>query len=325
MIGQIAEIANLELAFLKARRGKGGKREVIEFAYDLQENLYGLRQSILQGTAEVGGYNTFHVYDPKKRLICAAPFGQRVLHHAMMNICHEDFERFQTKDSFASRLGRGTYAALEVAYRNQRHYGFWLKMDVRKYFDSIDHRIAQNQISRLYKDRSLLELFEKIIDSYETHPGKGLPIGNLTSQYMANHYLAYADHFIKEKLRAKAYVRYMDDMMVWDDNRERLLEIGKAMRNFLEKELKLELKVFQHHPTTIPVTFLGYTLNKHQLRLSKRSADRYRRRARSLFDLYGLGIMDEEELSSHLVPMTAFIRKAPTRGFENSALNWAIR
>jgi RNA-directed DNA polymerase len=164
--------------------------------------LPALQRQILSGNVQTGNYRYFTIYDPKQRLICEAPFRQRVLHHALMNICHPFFEKVQIFGSYASRQGKGTYAALERAwYFNKRHLWF-LKLDFRKYFDSLDHEILKNQLHRLFKDSDLLQIFERIIDSYCVEQNKGVPIGNLTSQYFANHYLAHRSRirFIK-KLR----------------------------------------------------------------------------------------------------------------------------
>lgn len=206
-------MGNLELAFYKAQKGKVGRLEVAAYRKNLRPNLRKLQEQILAGEVEIGKYNYFTVYDPKKRQICAAPFAQRVLHHALMNVCHPHFEEKQIADSYASRVGKGTYAALERAKAFNRRYSWFLKLDVRKYFDSLDHSMIRIQLRRLFKDRLLLHIFDQITDSYCVEEGRGVPIGNLTSQYFANHYLSPADHFAKEKLKIKAYARYMDDMV----------------------------------------------------------------------------------------------------------------
>ncbi len=143
LIERIAAIENLELAFYKAQKGKIAKASVQAFRKNLRENLMVLQAQILSGEVEVGGYHYFTIYDPKKRQICAAPFGQRVLHHALMNVCHPFFEKVQISDSYASRIGKGTYSALEKAKRNGRRFPWFLKLDVRKYFDSIHHGVLR--------------------------------------------------------------------------------------------------------------------------------------------------------------------------------------
>ena len=185
LIEKITEPDNLRLAFWKARKAKEGKMEVTEFRKELDKKLLTLQEELLSGNVQVGNYHYFTIFDPKERLICAASFKERVLHHAIMNICHVNFEKFQIFDSYASRLGKGTYAALERAKFFQVKYKWFLKLDVRKYFDTIDHCILKQLLAKRFKDLSLLNVFFNIIDSYETSTGKGLPIGNLTSHAFA--------------------------------------------------------------------------------------------------------------------------------------------
>ena len=157
----IADPDNLRLAFWKARKGKEIKEEVIDFRKYLDKNLVSLRNELLNGTEEVGNYYYFTIHDPKERVICAAPFRQRVLHHAIMNVCHPIFERFQIFDSYATRVGKGQYAALERAKIYSAKYQWFCKLDVRKYFDSIDHEVLYQQLTTKFKDPYLLDLFHK--------------------------------------------------------------------------------------------------------------------------------------------------------------------
>lgn len=226
LLEKIADLNNLYEAWYKAQKGKISKPSVCAYSEHVQANLQMLHLQLTSGSVETGNYRYFTIYDPKKRLICAAPFSQRVMHHALINVCHASFEKQQTVDSFASRSGKGTYAALDKAREHNRHYKWFLKLDVRKYFESIDHTILKQQLRRLFKDQPFLLIFEQIINSYFTAEHKSVPIGNLTSQYFANHYLSVADHYVKEVLRVPAYVRYMDDMVLWHHDKELLLEIG---------------------------------------------------------------------------------------------------
>lgn len=142
VIEEICEMDNLRLAYWKAKRGKSAKQEVVRYTQDLQTHLLELWELLSQGKIPPIDYHYFTVFDPKKRQICATVFHQRVLQHALMNICYADFERYQTDDSYASRIGRGTYAALGKAIDNQKRYRYCLKLDVRKYFDSVRHDVS---------------------------------------------------------------------------------------------------------------------------------------------------------------------------------------
>ncbi len=177
LLEKIADLHNLYEASYKAQKGKISKHDVYAYSRQLQQNLLRLQQQLISGAVETGGYHTFTIYDPKKRLICATPFSQRVLHHALMNICHASFDKHQIATSFASRSGKGTYAALDHAREHNRRYRWFLKLDVRKYFESIDHTILKQQLRRLFKDKLLLSIFGKIIDSYSTAADKSVIIG----------------------------------------------------------------------------------------------------------------------------------------------------
>ena len=200
LMPRIASLDNLHEAFLRAARGKGGKMAVVDFRNHLDKNLLCIQRQLLDGTFHFGQYHFFTIYDPKRRVICAASFPERVVFHAMMRICHPIFDQYQVFDSYASRIGKGTYKALDRARRFANNYEWFAKIDARKYFDSISHEVLLAQLSRLFKDAQLLIFFRNLLDTYAVQPGCGLPIGNLTSQYFANHYLSVADHYIKEKI-----------------------------------------------------------------------------------------------------------------------------
>lgn len=319
LMEQIADMSNLELAYHKAQKGKGDKAQVYQFGKNLRKNLRVLQAQIRSGEVEIGGYHYFTVYDPKKRQICAAPFAQRVLHHALMNVCHSFFEKAQAADSYASRIGKGTYAALERAKDFNRRFPWFLKLDVRKYFDSIHHGVLRKQLCSMFKDGRLLRVFDDIIDSYCVKPDRGVPIGNLTSQYFANHYLSAADHFAKEGLSLPAYVRYMDDIVFWHDDKEALLDAGRRFQHYLETNLQLELKPFCLNKNTAGLPFLGYLLFPDTTRLVKRSRDRYIVKMKKYDRNLHEGIWTQKEYQQHVEPLTAFTLHADAKAFRQVA------
>jgi retron-type reverse transcriptase len=218
LLAAIADPGNLRLAFWKASKGKRAKADCRAFQESLDTNLGALRAELLAGQVRVGNYHYFTIHDPKERTICAAQFRERVLHHALMNVCEPVLERAAVFDSYACRRGKGQLAAVRRAESYARRYGWFLKLDVRKYFDSVDHTVLRRLLRQKFKDAVVLALFDQVLASYQTAPGSGLPIGNLTSQHFANFYLAPLDRFIKEHLRRGAYVRYMDDFVVWGES-----------------------------------------------------------------------------------------------------------
>ncbi|MEZ5044081.1 MAG: RNA-directed DNA polymerase [Saprospiraceae bacterium] len=311
---------NLELAYYKARKGKAEKVSVQSFGKNLRDKLRILQNQILSGEVESGDYHYFTIYDPKKRQICAAPFAQRVLHHALMNVCHPFFERAQTADSFASRIGKGTYAALDQARANSLCYAWFLKLDARKYFDSIHHGVLRQQLCSLFKDGRLLRIFDQIIDSYGVEPGRGLPIGNLTSQYFANHYLSPADHFAKEDLRVPGYVRYMDDIVLWHEDKDALLEAARRFEAYIQTRLLLKLKPFCLNKNTAGLPFLSYLIYPDRTRLAQQSRKRFIQKLREYGRLLQEGKWSQKEYQRHIEPLTAFTLHADAKAFRHKTI-----
>jgi RNA-directed DNA polymerase len=274
LVEQIAGYENLCYAFYKAKKGKQQKTEVNDYSKHLHENIKMLQAQILSGKVDVGHYHYFTIYDPKERLICAASFAERVLHHAIMNICHPVFEKHQIYDSYATRLGKGTFKALERAAFFNKQYDCYLKLDIRKYFDSINHDILKSQLCKLFKDKDLLSILFQIIESYKATENKGIPIGNLTSQYFANHYLASFDHFVKEILRIKGYVRYMDDMVFFGTKAE-IQEKKIEINTYITEKLDLALKSPITSSTITGLNFLSYRIFKKHIELAGKSKKRF--------------------------------------------------
>jgi RNA-directed DNA polymerase len=259
---RIYSFENLHVAYLKARRGKRYKDEVLEFNSNLEENLITMQNELMHETYRPSRYNQFMIYDPKERVILSLPFRDRVIHQAICNIIEPLFEPTFIKDSYACRKNKGTLAGVKgVEYfvkRNTRagEDVFCLKMDIRKYFYSIDHAILKRLIRRKIRCRKTLKLLDIIIDSTDD---PGIPVGNLTSQLFANVYMNYLDHFIKETLRIKYYARYMDDMVILNQDKKQLWEWLGEIRIFIEQELKLQL----NQKTSVfnikrGIDFLGY-------------------------------------------------------------------
>jgi RNA-directed DNA polymerase len=320
LVPRIIEPENLRLAYWKARKGKTWAREVVAYRDYLENNLLTLREQILTGEVDVGNYRLFQVYDPKERQICASSFSEQVLHHALMNVCHEHFERAQVFDSYASRPGKGVHAALKRAIAFNRCGRWFLKLDVRKFFASIHHQTVKTQLERIFKDYRLLGIFGKIIDSYEAAPGRGVPIGNLSSQYLANHYLAGLDHFIKERLHSHAYIRYMDDLVLWHPEKRWLQEAHYAIEDFLTTHLQVSLKPELLNSTERGLPFCGYIIFPHHIRLSQRSKRRYIKKLSYLNVQYNTGAWDEATCRRHVLPLVAFTRHADAKVFRQNAI-----
>jgi retron-type reverse transcriptase len=227
---QITDFTNLIEAARKAQRGKRFQENVLAFNYNIETNLLELQEELIAKAYRPGPYKTFQIVEPKKRMISAAPYRDRVVHHALCNVIAPIFERTFTPDSYANRKGYGTHRALRKFVKYARTSRYVLQCDIRKYFPSIDHEILKTIIRRKIKCRETLWLIETIIDAsneqepvHHFFPGddlftpyerrRGLPIGNLTSQFFANVYLNGFDHFVREELKARRYIRYVDDFV----------------------------------------------------------------------------------------------------------------
>lgn len=320
LIERMADPENIRLAYLRAIRGKCHKASVQAFGRRLDEEVRRIREGLLSGSMTWGPYHQFRVYDPKERLICAAPFRDRVAQHAIMALCEASFESYQIYDSYACRRGKGLDGALARAQRHARYSRWYAKLDVRKYFDSIDQEILKGLLRRRFKDARLLTAFDALIESWSSAPGKGIPIGNLSSQYFANHYLGVWDHFCVESLLTSRYVRYMDDFVAWGNDKERLKDWAEAARSFLQEQLGLEVKPLCLNACIRGMTFLGYRVFPGVTLLSRRSRVRFRRKLRTYHDLYERDLWDEEETARHVEPLCAFVRRAPEDGFPQRAI-----
>ncbi|MGA1839919.1 MAG: reverse transcriptase domain-containing protein [bacterium] len=315
LMEKILDPVNLRIAFLKAAKGKRDRPEVLDFAGQLGKTLSIMRNELEHEKFVFGKFSTFYVHDPKERLIYAPGFSERVLHHAIMNVCEPVFDRHLIFDTYACRKGKGRLAAIERAKNLSRSYLWFLKMDIHKYFDSIDHNILTGLLCRKFKDKGLLRLFGRVVGSYETKKGKGIPIGALTSQHFANLYLSPLDRFIKESLGCRAYVRYMDDMVIWGNKKNFLKSVLKAIKDFLNKNLALQFKPFPFiNLCDNGLDFLGFRLFPTKVLLNRRSCKRLKRKWKKYSTLFDNGILSQRQFQDRVTALTAFTLHADTSG-----------
>lgn len=320
LIEQIISLDNLYLAYQKACRGKQRKQEVLRFAEHFDDNIEHMRNEIADGSITVGDYRYFTIHDPKERIICAAPFHERVLQHAIIKVCHPYFDRTLIDSTYATRKGKGVYAALDKAVEAISHYKYSVKLDVRKYYDSIDHGILKDRLRRVFKDNQLLALFDKIIDSYCVESGKGLPIGNLTSQYFANTYLSTLDHLVKEQWGATVYIRYMDDILIVGNDKEQLKQCVAEMTRYAVEQLRLTFKPPIFRQSKDGQTFLGYRVLLYHYKLSGRSKKRFRSKLMKYDRLLNENKWGENQYAEHILPLISFAQHAESAAFRQSCL-----
>ena len=297
------------MAWREFEAGKGMKADVQKFKIDLVNSLFALGEDLRLGNYRHGGYYRFVVYDPKRRQIHKATVRDRVLHHALFRVLSPIFDKLFIFDSYSCRVGKGTHRGvvrladfIRRATHNYRRPAYALKLDIKKFFDSIDHRILFELIKRRVADADALRLIRLIISSFETAPQKGLPLGNVTSQLFANIYLNELDQFVKHILREKLYLRYADDFVIVHESREYLEALILKLSNFLGESLRLEL-----HPQKIilrkvshGVDFLGYVVLPHYTVLRTKTKKRVLKKIEVLRRNLSAGIITPESFNQSI-------------------------
>jgi retron-type reverse transcriptase len=324
---QIASFANLHAAWEAARAGKRRRCDVAAFERNLEGNLLRLEHELLSGDYRPGRYRSFYIFEPKRRKISAAPFRDRVVHHALVRVIEPIWEARFSNASYACRLGKGTHRAADHAQTLLRHHRYVLKADVAQFFPSIDHTALLRLLARHVACRPTLELCRKIIASgdgilsseytMQFFPGddlfaalrpRGLPIGNLTSQFWANVYLNPLDTLLQRELRLP-HVRYCDDILVFADDRATLHQARVALAE-RTADLRLTLhptktRIYQAHEG---VEFVGYRLFTDHRRLRRENVRRLRRQQRA----YRLGQLTAAKLRASLMSWIAHAKHANT-------------
>jgi len=327
---------NIEQAYRRARRGKRGRAPAADFERRLEDNLVALQNDLLAQTYQPGPYNSFYIHEPKRRLISAAPFRDRVVHHALCQVIEPLFERLFICDSYANRVRKGTHRALDRCQEFARRYPNALQLDVVQFFPSIDHALMRQALARVIADERALWLCDVILqsglgvqaDEYRMvyFPGddlfaisrpRGLPIGNLTSQFWANVYLNAFDHFVKRQLGCRAYLRYVDDSILFARDKRTLGDWRAASLDFLAGlRLTVHVERAQSRPVTEGLPFLGFTVFPTHRRLKARKAISFRRKFQRLV----------AAVTSGRIPLDAL--HAPVRGWVNHARygdTWGLR
>ena len=327
---QIISFENLLHAAYLASKGKRNRPNVIQFNTNLEDNLFLLQEQLANRTYQPGEYDSFYIFEPKKRLISAAPFRDRVVHHALCNIIEPLFERSFIFDTYANRVGKGTHRAIARFQKYLRNYRYVLKCDIKKYFPSIDHEILKAEIRRKIADQQTLWLIDLIIDSsnpqepvLEYFSGddllspierrKGLPIGNLTSQFFANVFLNRFDHFVTETLRYSSYVRYVDDFVIFSDSKQNLSKIYFEIEKFLAK-LRLKLKRSKCHilKTDVGIEFLGQRVYPTHRLLKKSNVKRFCKRLKKFESKLANGEMSHKEVQQRIASWMGHAKQADT-------------
>jgi len=292
LLNEVTNWDNLLLAFHKAAKGKRSKDYVAKFEFDMADKLLELQRLLVSGEYQPGAYHHFHISQPKRRLISAAPFADRVVHHAMCQVIEPVFDASFIPTSYANRKGKGTHAAIERFQLYCRQYKYVLRADIQQHFASIDHENLKSILSKQLRDTSLDRLIDKILDrgpnsdqfDYQMQwfngddllalcRPRGLPIGNLTSQFWSNCYLNPFDHFVKRELGCKPYLRYVDDFALFSNDKLALLNWRQAMIDRLTTfRLKLHESSCQVTPVEHGIPWLGMVIYPNKRKLKARKA-----------------------------------------------------
>lgn len=271
---ELISVENLFQAYFEFRKGKKKRFDLQIFERNLEDNLFDLHQQLKTRIYRHGSYQSFYVQDPKQRHIHKAEIKDRIVHHLLYKYLYELFDKTFIYDSYSCRLSKGTHRGVKrlekFARKVSKNYtrDCWaLKLDIKKFFASVDHKILAQLLEKQIKDKDILWLLSEVIESFSGSPSKGIPLGNLTSQIFANIYLNELDQSVKHKLKVKYYLRYADDFIILDSNKDTLCEYVGILAEFLKDDLNLKL-----HPKKIiirkldwGIDFLGYIVLPHYI------------------------------------------------------------
>lgn len=341
---EIYDFENLHRAYINARKNKRYRAEVLKFSENLEENLIELQNQLMWHEYKIGRYREFYVYEPKKRLIMALPFRDRIIQWAIYQVLNPIFDKMYINDSYACRDGKGTQRAVQkLQYwlkkidRTNRKY-YCLKMDISKYFYRVDHEVIMNILSKKIADKDTLELLRGIINSEETAFGlplgynpddvetrlsdKGMPIGNLSSQMLANLYLNELDQFVKRKLKMKYYIRYMDDFLILHDDKREIHDMLNIVKEFLETELKLNLNnKTSIRPVSLGIEFVGYRVWSAHIKLRKSSTMKMKKRLKYLQKQYSKGKINLDRVNCTVQSYLGILKHCDSYALRNKVFN----
>lgn len=318
---QIISLENLLKAWREFRRGKTNKKDVQQFEFFLEANLFKIHQDLKKKRYQPQPYQSFYICDPKSRHIHKASVRDRVIHQAVFRVLYPIFDKSFIADSYSCRFGKGTHRGVKKLEnfvrkisRNFYQSVFALKIDVKKFFHHIDHQILFTVIQEKIKDQSALWLIKKIIESFESESSRGLPLGNVTSQLFANIYLDKLDQFIKHDLRENYYLRYCDDLIILSSDRNHCFKIIQLIRKFLLDKLKLEI----HQDKLLirklsqGIDFLGYVVLPHYQLVRTNTKKRIFRKINNRLEEYNSGATNQNSFNQTLQSYLGVLSHAKT-------------
>jgi len=313
---EVACFRALVRAAAVAARGHRRSPEVADFLLEVERNALALQRELLSGSYRPGAYRTFCIRDPKPRVISAAPFRDRVVHHALCAELEPALERGAAHESFACRRDKGTLAALRHARSLARRFRFSLKLDVRRFFETASHAVLRRLLRRRVNAPGICWLIDRLLDAGApgSPPGRGLPIGNLTSQHFANFYLGPLDRLVKRELRPGGYCRYMDDLLLFGQDRRHLWDAHGRIRDHAGMRLGLQLRdeVTRLAPVSEGVPFLGFVVFPGTVRFDPRRVRRWRRRMATVEARLDAGWLTEDDAARSAASLVGWAKHGDT-------------
>ena len=337
LFSEIIAEKNLLIALRNASAQKRFSNTILNFEKNLAENILELLKNLSNKTYKHGAYRHFRLFDPKERKISAAPFRDRVIHHAICQIMEPIFDKKFIDDSFACRKTKGSHKAIKrlqkflIKSKSVKPFSMYvLKCDISKCFPSINHEILLKILNKKIKDKNTTRLLKEIISSYEsdneynklfppdshfrTKLPRGIPIGNLTSQLFVNIYLNKLDQYLKHQLKIKHYVRYVDDFIILAKNKKTLRQLAEKIRTFLYNELYLTLhpKKRRIFPSHLGIDFLGYLIFRDHIRLRASNVKVFRKKLIKFKKLYSTGKISQQKIQKSITSWIAHAEHADT-------------
>lgn len=306
-VEDIASWQAVSSAAVRAAKGKRARSEVKRFFLNPEQSLAAVSARLRRGQLPVGEYHRFIIHDPKRREITAAPFVDRVAHHAMVAPMVWPLESWLAHSSFACRRGKGVHAAALYAQRQCRRFPVYLKMDVSGYFENISHQLLTQVLRRRLKGENLFLLIDAVLNSYHNRPAYGLPIGALTSQQFANVYLNSADQWLQAHPLVRAHCRYMDDIVVWCDSTAPARLLFESFSVYLSDQWRLALKPPLIQKSRFGLTFCGYRIFPGELKPGRRRLRRCKQQVRHWQRQYQRGYIDSCRLQQNTDSVMAIL------------------
>ena len=319
---QVASFALLCRAAREAARGLKHRPSVAAFLADLEPEVLALERELREGSYRPRPLVRFRIRDPKPRTISAAAFRDRVVHHALCAGLEPRFERYADFDSYACRKGKGNLAAVQRLQALCGQHAWYVKLDLRHFFETVDHGVLLDLLARLVRDRRVMDLAATILAAGAREPGIGLPIGNLTSQHFGNLLLGRLDHHLRERIRVPAMLRYMDDIVLLGPDRAAVRRMRDEAARFVDGELHQQIKreATRLGPVSVGVPFLGFRVWPGLIRLDAARARRFRGKVRGLERALAEGPLSEAEAARRAQSLFGWVEQADTLRFRQGFL-----